>query len=53
MDKSIQNKKVPIKSATERKEKKMTPEERKKRVELEREIGVPDPPVPNRAHTEM
>lgn len=32
---------------------KMTEAERKKRAELERITGVPDPPVPNRAHTEM
>ena len=35
------------------KKEKMTEAERKKRADLEREIGVPDPPVPNRAHTEM
>ena len=32
---------------------KMTASERKKHAELERHLGVPDPAVPNRAHTEM
>ena len=28
-------------------------DEKKKKADLERRTGVPDPPVPNRAHTEM
>lgn len=32
---------------------KMTEEQRRRRIDIEREIGVPDPPVPNRSHTEL
>ena len=32
---------------------KMTEEQRRRRIDIERELGVPDPPVPNRAHTEL
>ena len=32
---------------------KMTEEQRRRRIDIEKEIGVPDPPVPNRAHTEL
>lgn len=32
---------------------KMSEAQRKKKADLEWETGVPDPPVPNRAHTEM
>lgn len=32
---------------------KMTEEQRGRKIEIEKELGVPDPPVPNRAHTEM
>ncbi len=32
---------------------KMTEEQRRRRIEIEKELGVPDPPVPNRAHTEL
>ncbi len=32
---------------------KMTEEQRRRRINIEKELGVPDPPVPNRAHTEL
>lgn len=32
---------------------KMTEEQRRRRIDIEKELGVPDPPVPNRAHTEL
>ena len=32
---------------------KMTEEQRRRRIDIERELGVPDPPVPNRARTEL
>ncbi|MBE6548742.1 MAG: hypothetical protein E7667_07735 [Ruminococcaceae bacterium] len=32
---------------------KLGKDEKKKKADLERRTGVPDPPVPNRAHTQM
>ncbi len=37
----------------EKKTEKFSPREKKTKIEIETEIGVPNPPVPNRAHTEM
>ena len=38
---------------TKTEKEKMTETQRRRRIDIERELGVPDPPVPNRAHTEL